>query len=232
MNDFSTLGKRIKFGLEKEGKSQADLSKYTGIKSATVSQWCSDKVKALKSDNALRVAKFLRVNNNWLVTGKGSPFLEDIISIPDDVLPPDGYIQIKEYALKCGAGPGTTPTFDEINDTKPASYQESFFKSLGINPKDCKRFSVDGDSMIPTLYPNDKILVNTADNQKIDNNKVYAIVIDDEVRVKRLIRKINGDLIIRSDNAAYQDEIIEHDNENIYFSIIGRVVEKSGCGGL
>lgn len=231
MSDLSTVGKRIKFALTHAGKSQADLSKYVGIKTATVSQWCSDKVKALKSDNALKVSRFLGVNYDWLVTGRGAPFGENVESVPDDVIP-EGYVQIKEYALKCSAGAGTTPTFDEINETKPVTYQQSFFRSLGVNPLKCKRFTVDGDSMVPTLYPEDKILVNTADNYEIENNKVYAIVIRDEVRVKRLIRKINGDVVIRSDNHAYPDEVIEHDDENVYFAIIGRVIEKSGRGGL
>lgn len=232
MNDFSTLGKRIKWALENSGKSQAQLSKFTGIKSATVSQWCSDKVKALKSDNALMVSRFLGVNNLWLVTGKGSPDAEDVSSIPDDVEAQDGYIQIKEYTIKCGAGIGSTPTYNEIVESIPATYRQSFFTHLGINPNDCKRFIVHGDSMQPTLFEHDRILVNTADNKNVCNNHVYAINFNDEVRVKRLIKQMNGDLIIRSDNPNYLDEVISKDDNLIHFSIIGRVIEKSGHGGL
>ena len=43
---------------------------------------------------------------------------------------------------------------------------------------------------------------------------------------------MNKDLIIRSENKAYPDEIIKHDDSNACFSIIGRVIEKSGKGGL
>ena len=53
-----------------------------------------------------------------------------------------------------------------------------------------------------------------------------------EVRVKRLLAKMNGDLIIRSDNKDYPDEIIQKDDDSIHFHIIGRVVDKSGNGGL
>ncbi len=232
MNEESTLGQRIRFALAKSGKTQADLARYTKIKTATVSQWCSDKVKALKSDNALMVSRFLGVNYNWLVTGKGAPDAENVVALPDDSTPEDGYVQIKEYSIQCGAGAGGIPTFEEQRDSVPATYRESFFRSLGIKPDDCMRFRVHGDSMVPTLFDGDRILVNTADNQNIQNNHVYAINIDNEVRVKRLIKKINGDLVIHSDNLAYPEEIISSDDETVFFSIIGRVIEKVSHGGL
>ena len=71
MADYSSLGKRIRYGLQKAGKTQADLCKYTGCKSSTVSMWCSDKVKNLSSENALKVSKLLGLNQIWLITGKG-----------------------------------------------------------------------------------------------------------------------------------------------------------------
>lgn len=232
MDDFSTLGKRIMYGLEKSGKVQADLCRFTGCKSSTVSMWCSDKVKNLSSENALKVSTLLNINYNWLVTGKGSPDAEDVVSLPDDVLADDPYVQIPEYSVECGAGPGTTPTYSEIESSIPATYRQSYFTSKGISPDDCKRFTVHGDSMQPTLFNGDKILVNTADNVTISNNHVYAINVNDEVKVKRLIRLINGDLVIKSDNKSYPDEIIPHDSDEINFSIIGRVIEKAGNGGL
>ena len=232
MNDFSTLGKRIKYGLLKEGKSQADLSRYTRIKTATVSQWCSDKVKTLKSDNALKVSRFLKVNCDWLVSGKGAPDAEDVKGLPDDVECDDHYIQVQEYKIECGAGPGTEPSYIEIEDVQPATYRLSYFTLRNLKPSNCKRFTVHGDSMQPTLFNGDKILVNTDDNTSISNNHVYAICVNNEIRVKRLIKQMNGDLIIRSDNKAYPDEVIYHNDESVYFHIIGRVIEKAGDGGL
>ena len=233
MPDFSTLGRRIRYALASAEKSQADLAKYVGIKSATCSQWCSDKVKALKSDNALKVSRFLNVNYDWLVTGRGAPDAEDVRAIVEDEEDPgDAYVQIPEYRIACGAGPGYTPSFEEIEESVPATYRLSYFQSLGIKPSDCKRFVVHGDSMEPTLYSGDRVLVNCADHLSIKNNHVYAINFEDEVRVKRLIRMMNGDLIIKSDNESYEDEIIKRDDETVQFSIIGRVIERAGSGGL
>ena len=49
MFDFSQLNERILYGLQKTGKKQADLCKFTGCKSSTVSDWCNGKVKKLRS---------------------------------------------------------------------------------------------------------------------------------------------------------------------------------------
>lgn len=233
MHEFSTLGSRIKYGLSHAGKTQADLSRYVGIKTATVSQWCSDKVKALKSDNALKVSRFLGVNYDWLVTGKGTPEEKDVVALGDNEPAPDGYVQIPEYAIYCAAGHGYTPSYEELTDVEPATYRESFFTSRHINPKSCKRLCVMGDSMEPTLFAGDKILVNL-DDKKIVDRHVYVINVGEEVRVKRLVRRLNGDIVIKSDNPEYDDEVIDVNlpEDSCYFSIIGRVIDKSGGGGL
>lgn len=235
MADYSSLGKRIRYGLQKAGKTQADLCKYTGCKSSTVSMWCSDKVKNLSSENALKVSKLLGLNQIWLITGKGSPDAnaQDIIALDDNEQPSDDYVQIKEYGVRCAAGNGCEPTYEEQTECVPATYRRSWFQRIGVNPNHCKRFVVSGDSMIPVLYNNDRILVDLSDTFPIHNNHVYAIVFRNEVRVKRLISQMNGDLIIRSDNRdSFPDEIIKHDEENVNFRVIGRVIEKSGDGGL
>lgn len=235
MFDFSQLNERILYGLQKTGKKQADLCKFTGCKSSTVSDWCNGKVKKLNSENAFKVSKLLQLNQEWLITGKGSPDADahDIAVLDDNEQPSDDYVQIKEYSIKCAAGNGREPTYEEQHESVPATYRLSWFQRIGVNPNHCKRFVVTGDSMIPVLYNNDRILVDLSDTFPIHNNHVYAIVFGNEVRVKRLISQMNGDLIIRSDNRdSYPDEIIKHDEENVNFRVIGRVIEKSGNGGL
>lgn len=231
MADYSSLGKRIRYGLQKAGKTQADLCKYTGCKSSTVSMWCSDKVKNLSSENALKVSKLLGLNQIWLITGKGEPDGDPVVALDDDETPSDDYVQIKEYGIKCAAGNGCEPTYEEQTESVPATYRRSWFQRICVNPEHCKRFIVSGDSMEPILFPDDRILVNMADTSPIHNNHVYAIVYGDEVRVKRLIQLMNGDLIIHSENPQYPDETI-HKGDEINFRIIGRVIDKSGSGGL
>ena len=62
MFDFSQLSERILYGLQKTGKKQADLCKFTGCKSSTVSDWCNGKVKKLNKQTA-NVEEF--TTQNW-----------------------------------------------------------------------------------------------------------------------------------------------------------------------
>jgi phage repressor protein C with HTH and peptisase S24 domain len=235
MFDFSELSDRINYGLKKTGKSQTKLAEECGVKSPSVNNWVTGKTKELMASVAIKASKSLNVDLNWLITGKGSPDADahDIAVLDDNEQPSDDYVQIKEYSIKCAAGNGREPTYEEQHESVPATYRLSWFQRIGVNPNHCKRFVVTGDSMIPVLYNNDRILVDLSDTFPIHNNHVYAIVFGNEVRVKRLISQMNGDLIIRSDNRdSYPDEIIKHDEENVNFRVIGRVIEKSGDGGL
>ena len=232
MQDFSQLSERIRFAMNKSGLTQTKIARECGIKPPSVAGWLSGRTKTLNSEIAPKLSKIFNVNLEWLISGKGMPEQEDITLLAEDMLPSDDYVQIKEYQIACGAGPGRTPTFEETTESIPATYRRSWFTSHGYKPEYCKRFVVQGDSMNPVLYSGDKVTVNLEDTFPIHNNHVYAIVIGDEVRVKRLLAKMNGDLIIRSDNKDYPDEIIQKDDDSIHFHIIGRVVDKSGDGGL
>lgn len=227
---------RFNYALKRANINGSQLAALTGISRGAISHWKTGRREIQSFDVAQKVASALKINATWLMTGKGLPEGEVVTSLPDDVAPEDGdgYVQIKEFSsLVCGAGPGSTPTYEEQTDSVPATYRESFFLSQHIKPEDCMRFTVRGDSMQPTLFNGDKILVNTADiDINHHNNHVFAIVIDDEVRVKRLEIQYNKDIIIHSDNPAFSDQILRHNDDSIQFHIIGRVIERTGKGGL
>lgn len=88
--------------------------------------------------------------------------------------------------------------------------------------------------MEPLLFPGDTVLVNQAENdiKELLDGKVYAIRYGNDLRVKRLFRKLNGSLILRSENPLYQDEEVTPDLVHQHITIIGRVRDKSGTGGL
>ena len=103
----------------------------------------------------------------------------------------------------------------------------------GINPEQARCFKVHGESMEPFLYDGDTVLVNLSEREII-NGKVYAIRYGDELRIKRVYRKIDGGLVLHSDNPTFlpRDEDVPPAVVQEHIGIIGRVRDKSGTGGL
>lgn len=152
---------------------------------------------------------------------------------PDDALP-DDMIEVMEYQVSFSAGNGHTPNYELIEEREPATYRMSWFQRERINPEHARRFKVTGDSMEPFLYSGDTVLINLAENDvtRIIDGKVYAIRYGDELRVKRLFRQLNGTLTLRSENPSYKDEDVPAEIAQEHITIIGRVRDKSGSGGL
>ena len=225
MVNLDSLGARIRFGLKQSGKSQSELSRYTGVKSSTVSQWCSDKVKALQSDNAYKVAKCLGVSLQWLVTGAGSPDNEDVVALPSDARPAKGYRQFLECEVNCACNDGSYPMFYENLQAVPLIFSDSFFESLGAKADDCKIVCVKDDSMSPTFSRGDRILVDTRQTD-IRPNKVYLLSIAGQIKIQRLIPRLNGDVLVKYDNPEYQDDVLV--KNEIPFKVIGMVIYRQG----
>lgn len=166
----------------------------------------------------------------WLDKDHGQRIGIISASHPDDPTP-DDVIFVPESRIEFSGGNGRVAQFELIEDEEPATYRLSWFQKYGINPERVRRFRVSGDSMIPMLWPRDTILVNMDETNIIDG-KLYAIRYGDELRVKFLSRRLNGAIILRSVNEAYKDEEISPEMAQEHISIIGRVRDTSGTGGL
>lgn len=149
---------------------------------------------------------------------------------PDDPLP-EGVILVPESRIEFSAGNGREVCFELMEESEPATYRLSWFQKERINPARARRFRVSGDSQEPFLYHHDTVLVNEDEKDVVDG-KLYAIRYGNDLRVKFLFRRLDGTLILRSLNPAYPDEEVAPQMVEEHISIIGRVRDKSGKGGL
>lgn len=226
---MTELKNRIQSAMDYAQINGKELSVLTGLTTAAISQYKTGKILTLNAMAAQKIADALGVNVEWLVTGEGSMIKPNIISLDDadsDKLPA-GFVQIPEYKICFGAGDAEEPTYEEIQDCVPAYFRSTFFSDRGINPKNCKRFKVIGDSMIPLINSGDYITVDCTPKDYIENNQIYALVFDHSLRVKRLVKSFKA-LTIRSDNPIYPDEVLTLEEAAQMIHIIGKVIERSG----
>lgn len=226
---MTELKNRIQSAMDYAKINGKELSVITGLTTAAISQYKTGKILTLNAMAAQKIADALGVNVEWLVTGEGNMIKPNIISLDnaDSDKLPAGFVQIPEYKICFGAGEAEEPTYEEIQDCVPAYFRSSFFSDRGINPKNCKRFKVIGDSMIPLINDGDYITVDCTPKDYIENNQIYALVFDHSLRIKRLIKSFKT-LTIRSDNSIYPDEVLTLEEAAQMIHIIGKVIERSG----
>lgn len=221
------------------GWSDADFARELGVHQANITNW---KARGMPAGRHEAVAKLFGKTVDDLLAGTVYPTTSstpphaaesNIIALHADDPLPDGMVFIKEYRVRFSGGHGCTPTFDEIAESQPVPYLRSWLGRQGIQPGRAKRFKMKGVSMVPTIYPEDSILVNTAETTVVDGH-VYAFQIDNDLLVKRLFRRIDGGLVLHSDNESHRprDEELSPDQVRDQVTIIGRVRDRSGSGGL
>lgn len=206
----------------------AEIARRLGVTPQAVNGWRTKGTIGPKS--ALALAKLANIDPVGLLAGTVSQPLPvyAIKTDQDEREDGDAVVDVADIQLSAGAG-AQAPEFVETRYRH--TYRWEFLRSEGIsNPADVKRCQVRGDSMERTLFHGDMVTINTSDRRIVDNC-VYAIVVADQLRVKRLRRRRDGGLLIVSDNERYPIEEVPPDElDHVY--IIGRAFDRSGKGGL
>jgi phage repressor protein C with HTH and peptisase S24 domain len=165
------------------------------------------------------------------ISDRAQPFVHStVVAYDSEDGTPDDVVLVPESRIEFAGGDGKI-NYELVEDEEPATYRRSWFQKHGINPDRARRFRVAGDSMEPLLFARDTILVNLDETQVIDG-RLYALRYGDQLRVKYLSKRLDGTLVLRSVNPAYKDEEVSSDLANEHITVIGRVRDRSGTGGL
>ena len=156
---------------------------------------------------------FPDTNPAWLLTGEGPKNRSEPVQ--------GGFVMFPRYEIEAGAGPGRNVQSEQVVDF--VSFKKEWVQNfLRVPRKNLALLSVKGDSMNPTLNDGDMILVDLRAN-RIDDSAIYVLEFDDALLVKRIQRKLDGSVVIKSDNSLYEPEVLQKDRA-VELRIIGRVV--------
>jgi len=137
-----------------------------------------------------------------------------------DLLVGDDFIRIPRYDVELSAGPGSMN-----HDNLPSSslaFRADWLSRMAINPAKCVIVGVTGDSMEPTLYGGDLVMLDRHATTIKDMRLFGVVDVDGSAKVKRL-QKVDGQLILHSDNRAYPADVRMGVDAN-RMTIIGQVV--------
>lgn len=148
---------------------------------------------------------------------------------PDD-LPPGEFVMVPRLDVHLSAGGGREQVEIELVKENPQAFRTEWIRQQRLKPGKLAAMRASGESMEPTIHDGDSLLVDTSQTQVTDG-KVYALWYDGGERVKRLFRLPGGGLRIKSDNPGFDSIELPPDSRE-HVRIIGRVVHRSGVGGL
>lgn len=135
-------------------------------------------------------------------------------------LEPSGLIYLPEYNIRASAGSGASVSSEMI--VRDVGFHERFLRDLGATPNQCSIIRAVGDSMYPTI-PEGALLVIDHSQIGIDHGGIFVLGIGEALLVKRMRRRIDGDIDLISDNAHYAPETLSSDGISD-LRVIGRVV--------
>jgi phage repressor protein C with HTH and peptisase S24 domain len=156
-------------------------------------------------------------------------YLEAEGILPSAEVAADKYVMIPRLSLQVAAGNGKEPEHVEVQNT--LAFRREWLRSKGLEQDHLEVYEATGDSMAPYIVNGDVLLVDvSATPPKSGEVWVLWQAPPLGVRVKRILYRENGDIIIRSDNVdkmLYPDEIIlGHRGETV--STVGKVVWRGG----
>lgn len=145
---------------------------------------------------------------------------------PED-LPEGEFVIVPRFDIHVACGNGHV-VYDEMPMEQGAAFRSDWVKREGLYLRNLATVRAAGDSMEPSIYAGDALLVDRAQTH-VQDGRVYLLRFGDEVRVKRLFKRADGGLRIVSDHGGKYPEEVVTAAEMEHIEIIGRVVHKSGA---
>lgn len=208
--------------------SKRQLAEVAGVSPPAVNYWYAD-TNGIQAPAARRLAKFLLVDPVWLEKGEGAPArgahhdIDGARQVVSAELDDPDFIQIPMVRLRLQAGVTGFQTEPDRREGGTLGMRRAWIERGSLNPESLIAVQVKGESMEPSLYEDDIVVINIDDKKLVDGS-VYAFNYEGEAVIKRLSRDA-GMWWLTSDNPdqrKYHRKSIQGDE----CIVIGRVVRK------
>jgi phage repressor protein C with HTH and peptisase S24 domain len=220
-------------------QTAAKLAERVGTSAAYLSQLKNQtpesktgKPKTMGEDLARRIESALDEAPGWMDTDHDQLDLAAVEQIFPGGVPvvavdadSEHFYQIPLVRLRLQAGVQGLRTDPEYQSGGKKSIPRDWTDREGLDPAHLVAIQVKGESMEPTLYEGDTIVINLADRKLVDN-AIYAVNYEGEAIVKRLARD-QGQWWLMSDNAD-QRRFHRRSCRGGECIVVGRVVRREG----
>ncbi|KFX00569.1 hypothetical protein KP22_19795 [Pectobacterium betavasculorum] len=225
---MNQLTERLHYLMQQEKMKQKTFAERIGTSPQTVNNWL--KRGTLSRESAQLISEKTGYSLDWLLNGIGHPKSENnnfktsrlhVTEWENTDVDNDEFVEVSLLGVRLSAGGGAYDIDEDEAYALP--FRAHTLRRLGIRVEDTRVVTVMGDSMEPKLSDGDKVAVNLSDRE-IRDGKMYAIRMGELQRVKALIKRPDGSILVRSFNSEYEDEIVTKKQMiNGELVVIGRV---------
>lgn len=182
--------------------SFTDFSKKTGLPRTTLNSYANNQTSPTLEKLA-KIAETTGASVEWLASGE---------------LPNEDMISVPQYDLRVSAGYGAYVEME--NPIAEFKFHVDWLRMQGLHGKKLSIVPVMGDSMEPTLYDGDLILIRHDESK----DGICVLRVNGEVLVKRIQHDFaDNSYLITSDNERYKPIQLTSEFKGD-FAIVGQVV--------
>lgn len=203
-----TFHTRFKKVLDESGITQTELSKLTGIRASSISDYYNGKYTP-KQDKVTLIANALNISPSWLYCAISEDTIENR-PLPENLKP---ITKVNRIPIVGSIAAGTPILATENIES---------YLLLGQEYKADFALKIMGDSMIDVGI-NDGDLALIIKDRPISNGEIYAVLVDGEATLKKVYK--NDDyLTLQPCNSKYEPIVVkEEDNPYIVGKLSGIV---------
>ena len=209
----------------KQWPSADRLARAMGVSPSAFRKWLKGEAEPSR-ERLVSLAKAAGVGIGWLVSGEGA---EPDFREPGAAADPVGrdlatlarFVKLPRRVTTAAAGGGATQP-DWAQSEFIALRQDWIQRAVNVDPSNVGLEIAVGDSMAPTIHDGDLLLVDAA-ARELGQFGIYVVEVAGGRLVKRIQRKIDGTVVLISDNPSYEPDYLHPVNLG-EIKVIGRVV--------
>lgn len=206
---------RLKYFRKLHKYQQKDVAEYLGLTTTAYGHYETGR-RQISADNLARLAKLYECTvDDLLGISEDNPEWQTVEEKPEIV--PEEEVSIPLVAsLRCGWNNSGEPFYIIKKVPIPSSYVKRWGDDL-------KAIIAVGESMSPTIIPDDMLICKPTD-EWTDGN-VVVVSVDDTDTVKRIFRTSDGGIDLRADNPKFRTvHFTPEDIERLNVHVLGRVM--------
>ncbi len=213
MTDTSNAMAALEAAMKENGITKADVARACGISDQAVGKWF--KTGKVATKNLAIAARLCGLTLDQLVRGE----IQAVGTRPDVALD-SVHVPLLDVSASMGNGRMMLEYETVVDGIRLSRTWCSRHLSVS-HVANLATITAYGDSMRPTFEDGDLLLVDRGVTElRID--AVYVLAYRDELYIKRVQRRLDGSVVVRSDNPLYEPIVI--DPQKNHLAVLGRVV--------